>query len=78
MTVKTMPATRAAIRNRLKNSSAFLLSPSPSVMPTMAEPPVPSMKPMVPISIGSGMMRLTAAKAVLPTKFETHRPSTMP
>ena len=34
--------------------------------------------PMLPMSMGSGMMRLTAAKAVLPTKFETHRPSTMP
>ena len=27
---------------------------------------------------GSGMMRLIAAKAVLPTKLETHSPSTMP
>ena len=47
-------------------------------MPAMALPPVPSMKPTEPTSIGTGMMRLTAAKAVLPTKFETHRPSTMP
>ena len=29
-------------------------------------------------SWGSGMIRLTAAKAVLPTKLDTHRPSTMP
>ena len=56
-------------------SSGF---PSPSVRATMALPPVPSMKPTEPTSIGTGMMRLTAAKAVLPTKFETHRPSTMP
>ena len=53
-------------------------SPSPRVMPTMALPPVPSIKPTVPMSMGSGMIRLTAAKAVLPTKLETHRPSTIP
>ena len=44
----------------------------------MPLPPVPSIKPTVPSSCGSGMMRLTAAKAVLPTKLETHSPSTMP
>ena len=47
-------------------------------IPSAAGPPVPSIKPTLPMSMGSGMMRLTAAKAVLPTKFETHRPSTMP
>ena len=60
------------------SAMARALSPSPSVMPTMALPPVPSIKPTVPTNMGTGMMRLTAAKAVLPTKFETHRPSTMP
>ena len=40
--------------------------------------PLPQLLATIGFMLGTGMIRLTAAKAVLPTKFETHRPSTMP
>ncbi len=44
----------------------------------MALPPAPNMKPTVPRISTAGMMRLTAAKAVLPAKLEMKKPSTTP
>ncbi len=61
-------------------NSALALSrlPSPSVLATSALPPVPIMKPSAPKAIRNGMIRLIAAKGVLPTKLDTKRPSTTP
>ena len=50
--------------------------PSPRVLAISAPPPVPIIKPMEPMTMRKGMMRLTAAKGVLPTKLETKKPST--
>ena len=46
------------------------------VFETRALPPAPNMKPMEPSIIKTGMMKLTAAKDVFPTKLETKKPST--
>ena len=46
------------------------------VLDTSAEPPVPTISPSAPISITAGQMMFSAAKADVPTKFETNRPST--
>ena len=59
-----------------KYSLAFSIFPSPSVFATMALPPVPIMKPRALMPIRKGMIRLTAAKALFPTKLETKSPST--
>ena len=60
----------------MENSrSACFLSPSPSVMPTRALPPVPNSKPTQPRIIRYGMMKFTAVNAALPAKFETKKPS---
>ena len=53
-------------------------SPAPRILDTRAVPPVPSMKPMPPRIITKGITRFTEAKAVLPTKLDTNRPSTTP
>ena len=42
-----------------------------------ATPPVPIISPNEPTSMITGMVRLTAAKPVLPAKLETKKPSTM-
>ena len=52
--------------------------PSPKVFATSAVPPVPNIMPAVERIIKNGMMRLTAAKGVLPAKLETKNPSTTP
>lgn len=44
----------------------FLFLPSPSVLETIALPPVPIISPTVPIIIITGIIRLTAANGVLP------------
>ena len=61
-----------------KYSLAFSFLPSPSVFDTMALPPVPIINPTEPSIIIIGIIRLTAAKASLPTQFETKTPSTTP
>ena len=55
---------------------AFTGLPSPSVLATSAEPPVPSMNPTAPSTISRGIIRLMAANGVLPTKLDTKMPST--
>lgn len=55
---------------------ASLGSPSPSVFDTIAFPPIPSINPIAPRIIMNGMIRLTDAKAVFPTKLDTNSPST--
>ncbi len=59
-----------------KYSFARSFLPSPSVFATMALPPVPIIKPSALKPIRKGMMRLIAANAVFPTKFDTNNPST--
>ena len=51
-------------------------SPSPIVLATSADPPVPTIRPSAPMSMIAGQMTLSAAKAVVPTKFDTNSPST--
>ena len=51
---------------------------SPSVIATSAAPPVPNIKPTQPRIISTGMMKLTAAKGVLPAKLDTKKPSKTP
>ena len=50
---------------------------SPKVLEINALPPVPIINPNEPSAIRRGIMRLTAAKAFLPTIFDTKNPSTM-
>ena len=50
--------------------------PSPNVLATTAVPPVPIMKPKAPKIIKIGIIKLMAAKGILPTKLETNKPST--
>ena len=45
---------------------------------TYGKPPVPNRKPTQPKMISTGIMKLTAVKAVFPTKFDTKKPSTTP
>ena len=47
-------------------------------MPIRALPPVPNIKPAHPKIISMGMIKLTAAKGVLPAKLDTKNPSTTP
>ena len=61
-----------------KYSLAFSFLPSPSVFDTMALPPVPIINPTEPSIITTGIIRLTAANASLPTKLDTNTPSTTP
>ena len=72
------PPRAVAIIIKVKYSLARSLSPRPMVFATMAVPPVPSMKPKPPRIIIRGKIMLIAAKGVLPTKFDTKRPSTTP
>ena len=60
----------------VKYSLALSFFFSPRVIATSALPPVPNMKPTPPNIIRNGIIRLMAAKASLPTKLETNRPST--
>ena len=53
------------------------LSPWPRIMATRALPPVPNMRPIAPVIIMAGQIRLRAAKGVVPVKFDTNRPSAM-
>ena len=53
-------------------------SPSPSVLAISALPPAPNIKPTAPSTMSTGRMKFTAAKALLPTKLETKKPSTTP
>ncbi len=55
---------------------AFSLSPSPNVLATMADPPVPNISPIVENIIKKGMIKLTAANGVFPAKLDTKKPST--
>ena len=61
-----------------KYSLAFSSFFSPRVLDTMALPPVPTIKPVEPSIIITGIIRFTAANASLPTQFDTNTPSTMP
>ena len=63
---------------REKSRRAPASSPWPMVRAIRALPPAPNMKPTVPSIISTGMIKLTAAKGVLPTKFDTKKPSTTP
>ena len=83
--MKTMPAADSTAPSASVNSTimenvrlALSGSPSPRILDTRAVPPVPSMKPMPPRIITKGITRFTEAKAVLPTKLDTNRPSTTP
>ena len=62
----------------LKTALARAGSPSPIVLDTSAEPPVPTISPSAPTSMTAGQMIFSAAKAEVPTKLETNRPSTTP
>ena len=72
------PAITETYIKREKYSLAFLLSPSPSVFATRAEPPAPIIKPRVPSIIRYGIMKFTAANAVFFANVETKKPSTTP
>ena len=72
------PSTAAQTVSIVKMPFAFSGSFSPSFFAISALPPVPNMKPGQPRIIRTGMMKLTAAKGVLPAKFETKKPSTTP
>ena len=62
-----MAITVVAITSIEKYLFAFSLSPSPRVLPTIAEPPAPSIKPREAIICTKGYIRLSAAKGVFPT-----------
>ena len=70
------PHTAAAQTRKEKYRLASSGLSSPMVFATMAEPPVPIMNPGAPVTISSGMIRFTAAKAVFPAKLDTNTPST--
>ena len=55
----------------MKSCFALSSSPSPIVLATSALPPVPSIKPRDPIIMITGYIIFTAARAVLPIKFDT-------
>ena len=77
-TAITIPQAADTYINKENSFLALSKSPSPMVFEMSALPPVPNIKPMEPRIIRNGMMKLTAAKGVLPTKFETKNPSTTP
>ena len=52
--------------------------PSPNVFEIIALPPVPIIKPIVPIIIIAGIIKFIDANALFPTTFETNIPSTTP
>ena len=71
--MKTMPSTASTTpraKDTYTKSEKFRFarsgSPSPKLLATSAEPPVPNMKPTVAITIRKGIIRLTAANGVLP------------
>ena len=74
----TAPQAADTYTNRENSLFAFSESPSPIVLAISALPPVPNMNPMEPRIIRNGIIKLTAAKGVFPTKFETKKPSTTP
>ena len=73
----TIPTAAPAATNSENTRCARSFCPSPSILATSALPPVPSIYPTTPSTIRNGKIRFTAAKAVLPTKFDTNIPSTM-
>ena len=73
-----MPVTAEKYTNKEKSLFALSLFPSPIVFDTNALPPVPNIKPIAPKIIRKGIIKFTAAKDVLPTKFDTKYPSTTP
>ena len=73
--VRIIPRIKAVYTISEKTPFAFALSPSPRVFAVMALPPEPIIKPSALIIISTGIMKLTAANGVFPTKFDTNRPS---
>ncbi len=63
--------------NKEKNCCALSDLPSPILFETRALPPVPNIKPIEDTIIIKGIIRLTEAKGVFPTKLETKNPSTI-
>ena len=57
---------------------AFSFSPSPKVLEINALPPAPSIKPIAPSIIKTGIIKLTDLNSSSPAKFETKNPSTTP
>ena len=78
ITAITRPETTVAAIRREKISWAFSRLPSPIIRAIRALPPVPNINPMAPTTIRNGIMKLTAANGVFPTKFDTKYPSTTP
>ena len=62
----TVPIKAAAKTTSENVLLAFSFSPSPKFLAISAPPPVPNIKPMQPSIISTGIMKLTAAKGVLP------------
>ena len=77
-TVSNAPKRTVKRMQREKVRFALSWSPCPRIFVTRAVPPVPIMNPIPPRIIMNGMMRLMAAKGVLPIKLETNSPSTTP
>ena len=82
----TAPPTARIATSIEKMPFASFVFPSPRVLAMRALPPVPNMKPIPPntmmkpkaeSAMSTGKMRLSAAKAFLPTQLETKKPSTM-
>ena len=74
----TMPT---AMQTKTKNEKypfAFSGSCSPSFLPMIADPPVPSIRPNTPSTEKIGNVTFTDAKATFPTKLEINSPSTIP
>ena len=78
MQANIRPKTHAAITKSVNWAFANWLRPDPRVAPTTALPPVPIIVPAAARIMMNGMMMFTAAKAVVPAKFETNKPSIMP
>jgi hypothetical protein len=57
---------------------AFSSCPSPKVLAISALHPVPNINPNVPTTIRKSIIKLTAAKGILPTKLDMKKPSTTP
>ena len=73
----TAPPTARIATSIEKMPFASFVFPSPRVLAMRALPPVPTMNPKAESAMSTGKMRLSAAKAFLPTQLETKKPSTM-
>ena len=73
--VSMIPMMNSVFTIMEKVRQARSLSPWPRIMATRALPPVPNMRPIAPVIIMAGQIRLRAAKGVVPVKFDTNRPS---